>query len=236
MSDISTGPGTGSGFGRLNWGDLVRGLVTAVIGGALGVIQQAVNADPAGWNWRVIGGAALVAGLAYLAKNLVTTQDGRVLGKIGAVALLVLAAGSASGCSSMFSGMAVGGAGGFDGPGAGAVKVTQTPNGCPDVGAQGSIPANAVDLGCERLADGTIRQHATIGALNPETILLESMKAQAAQAQATAALLQQLLPIVASAAATAAGGPAAGAIAGALTKPKPPTALTPPTPPAVPTS
>ena len=130
------------------------------------------------------------------------------------------------GCSSLFSGMAVGGAGGFDGPGAAAVGVVQTPNGCPNLDAQGSIPANAIDVSCERLADGTIRQKATIGALTPENVLLAGMKAQAEQAAAMASLLQQLAPIVAQAAATAAGGPAAGALAGAIVKP--------PVPPAVP--
>lgn len=119
----------------------------------------------------------------------------------------------------MWAGTAIGGAGGFDGPGAGGVDVTQTQYGCPNVGAQGSIPANAVSLSCERLADGTIRQKADIGALTPETILLAGMKAQAEQAKATADLLNQLLPVIAKVAGTAFGGPAGGAIAGAIVPP-----------------
>lgn len=121
------------------------------------------------------------------------------------------------GCSSLFSGMAVGGAGGFDGPGAAGVKVT----GC-DISAQGSIPLTGVDFACATTPDGAMQKTAKIQSANPETILLESMKAQAAQAQATAQLLQQLAPIVAQAAATAAGtaagGPLAGAVAGAAAK------------------
>lgn len=125
------------------------------------------------------------------------------------------------GCSSLLSGIAVGGAGGLDGPGAAGVKVT----GC-DISAQGSIPLTGVSFACSTTPDGAMQKTATIASANPETILLESMKAQAAQAQVMASLLQQLAPIVAKAAATAAGGPAAGAIAGAIVHP--------PVPPAVP--
>ena len=135
---------------------------------------------------------------------------------IALAALLPLALG---GCSSLFSGMAVGGAGGFDGPGAAGIKLVQTAYGCPDLAAQGSIPLTGVAVSCSKSPDGTLAQTATIASANPETILLESMKSQAAQAQAMASLLQTLAPIVAQAAATAAGGPAAGAIAGAIVRP-----------------
>jgi hypothetical protein len=211
---------TGSGIFRLNLSDLARGLVLAVLTAVLTSCQQAIssgNMDPSAWDWRAIGGVALAAIVAYLLKNLVSDEQGKVLGRIGVVLLLLAAGGALTGCSSLISGLAVGGAGGVDGPGAAAVKVTQTPSGCPDLGAQGSIPAQAISLDCQRSADGTIHQHADIGGLTPENVLLAGMQAQAAQAQATAQLLQQLVPIVAQAAATAAGGPAAGAVAGALT-------------------
>lgn len=125
------------------------------------------------------------------------------------------------GCSSLLSGIAVGGAGGLDGPGAAGVKVT----GC-DLAAQGSIPLTGVQFACSTTPDGAMQKTATIASANPETILLKSMEAQAAQSQALATLLSTLAPIVAQAAATAAGGPAAGALAGAIVHP--------PVPPAVP--
>lgn len=118
------------------------------------------------------------------------------------------------GCSSLLSGIAVGGAGGLDGPGAAGVKVT----GC-DISAQGSIPLTGVSFACSTTPDGAMQKTATIASANPETILLESMKAQAAQSQAMATLLSTLAPIVAQAAATAAGGPLAGAAAGAIVHP-----------------
>lgn len=206
----------GSGIFRLGWADLARGLVLAMLTAVLTSAQQAWsnNIDPATWSWKTIGGVALGALIAYLLKNLASDQDGKVLGKIGAVLLLVLAGGALGGCSSLWSGVAIGGAGGFDGPGAAGVKVT----GC-DISAQGSIPLTGVDFACSTTPDGGMQKTAKIQSANPETILLESMKAQAAQAQITATLLQQILPLVAQAAATAAGGPAGGAIAGALIKP-----------------
>ena len=133
------------------------------------------------------------------------------------------------GCSSMLAGIAAGGAGGFDGPGAAGIKLVQTAYGCPDLAAQGSIPLTGVAVSCSKSPDGTLAQTATIASANPETILLESMKAQAAQSQAMATLLSTLAPIVAQAAATAAGGPLAGAAAGAIVHP-PVTPVTPATP------
>lgn len=139
-----------------------------------------------------------------------------------ALALLPLLA--LGGCSSLLSGIAIGGAGGLDGPGAAGVKVT----GC-DISAQGSIPLTGVQFACSTTPDGSMQKTATIASANPETILLESMKAQAAQSQAMATLLSTLAPIVAQAAATAAGGPLAGAAAGAIVHP-PVTPVTPATP------
>lgn len=118
------------------------------------------------------------------------------------------------GCSSMLAGIAAGGAGGFDGPGAAGVKVT----GC-DISAQGSIPLTGVDFACSTTPDGAVQKTAKIQSVNPETILLKSMEAQAQQAAAMAALLQQLGPIVAKAAGTALGGPAGGIVAGAIVPP-----------------
>jgi hypothetical protein len=85
----------GSGFFRLGWQDLVRGLVVAVLGAVLTAAQQAWsnNVDPTTWDWRTIGGIALGAGIAYLAKNLLSTEDGKFAGKIGAWAQWALLVG-----------------------------------------------------------------------------------------------------------------------------------------------
>lgn len=218
----------GSGIFRLGWADLVRGLVLAILTAVLTSCQQAISEgslDPTAWNWKAIGGVALAAVVAYLLKNLVSDADGKVLGKIGAVALVLLAAGATSGCSSMLAGLSIGGAGGVAGPGAAAVKVVHgDPRNCPDVASQGSIPATGVVLSCTVRADGSRTESATLGTLDSSAILGAAMKAQAEQGAAALAAIQQLAPLAAQAAATAAAGPVAGAAAAALLKPpaKPP--------------
>ena len=227
-----------SGMLRLDRSDFVRGLVVALIGGALGVIEQALangDVDPTVWHWPVIGGASLVSGLSYLSKNLASTSDGKVLGKIGAVLLLAPLLG---GCSNIWSGTVLGGAGGLVGPGANAFKMTQTDFGCPDLSGAGSTPLSGVDISCDVNPDGSKHQHAAVASADPTQVLLKSFEAQslAIQAQLQAAqmaltTLQQIAPVAAQAAATAAAGPAAGAAAGALAKamttPKPPPEPTP---------
>jgi hypothetical protein len=94
----------GSGFFRLGWADLARGLVLAALTSILTSAQQAIsagNVDPSTWSWKTIGGVTLAAVVAYLLKNLVSDQDGKVLGRIGAVLLAVLLAGSLSGCDTL---------------------------------------------------------------------------------------------------------------------------------------
>jgi hypothetical protein len=91
----------GSGFFRLGWSDLARGLVIAVLGAVLTAAQQAyaTSVDPTAWDWRTIGGIALGAALAYLAKNLLSTDDGKFAGKIGAVALALVLGLSLTACA-----------------------------------------------------------------------------------------------------------------------------------------
>lgn len=123
----------------------------------------------------------------------------------------------------MLAGLAVGGAGGLDGPGAASVKVTHgDPRNCPDVASQGSMPATGVALSCTVNADGSRTESATVGALDPTTILAQAMKAQADITAKNLALIQQLAPLAAQAAATAAAGPVAGEAAKALLTPKTP--------------
>lgn len=136
------------------------------------------------------------------------------------------------GCSSMWAGTAIGGAGGFDGPGAAGVKT----EGC-DVSAQGSIALVGVEFYCQTKPDGTMTKRAKIQSVDPGAALAAALKSQADIAAKNAELFEQLAPLAAQAAATAAAGPAAGAAAAALLKPpaKPPavtvdTTAIPPTP------
>lgn len=75
-----------SKFLRLNLKDLSKGLVVAVLAVVLGSIQQMVTAhglDFASYDWVSILDVAWKATGIYLAKNLLSDQDGKVFGKIG---------------------------------------------------------------------------------------------------------------------------------------------------------
>ena len=70
---------------RLNMQDLVRGVVVAVVAVILGGLQQSLTThglDFASYDWGSMLNMALVAGGAYLSKNLLSDSDGKVLGKI----------------------------------------------------------------------------------------------------------------------------------------------------------
>ena len=67
-------------FLRLGKSDLVKGLIVACIGAALGVIQPAIAAGTI-VDESVLKGAAMAAasaGLAYLMKNLFTNSQGKI--------------------------------------------------------------------------------------------------------------------------------------------------------------
>ena len=75
-----------SGFLKLNFNDLTKGLTVAVIVVVLGALQQMVSShglDVASYDWGSILDIAWKAAGAYLAKNLLSTEDGKVLGRIG---------------------------------------------------------------------------------------------------------------------------------------------------------
>ena len=72
-----------STFGKLSSKEFWEGLVLAITGAVLAVIQQFLTVgtlNPTLWNWDTILTVALSAGLAYLSRNLFTTQDGKLLG------------------------------------------------------------------------------------------------------------------------------------------------------------
>lgn len=134
-------------------------------------------------------------------------------------ALLLLAGGALGGCSSLSTGLAMGGANGFAGPGAAAIDVRHKlpAGGCPDLASQGSMPATGLTLSCVYdPVTGKTTETASIAGLDPQTILLRGLEAQAQQTQAMAALLQAVLPALERLGATVAGGPLGGMAAGAL--------------------
>lgn len=74
-----------SAFFNLNNRDAVKGLVVFVLAAVFGWLAQVLGApgfDYVTFNWGELIKVALVSGMAYLSKNLMTTEDGKVLGKI----------------------------------------------------------------------------------------------------------------------------------------------------------
>lgn len=73
-----------SGFLNLNWTDLAKGLLVAVIGAILTAVYQAIEAGTLAWTWafwQPIVLAGLGAGIAYLIKNFFTNSQDEVLKK-----------------------------------------------------------------------------------------------------------------------------------------------------------
>ena len=71
-----------SNFFSLNWMDLLKGLLVAVIGAILTGIYEAITAGSLTWTWAffqpiVLTGVA--AGIAYLIKNFLSNSSGEPL-------------------------------------------------------------------------------------------------------------------------------------------------------------
>lgn len=56
----------------LNLADLGRGLVVAIGGAVVTLIQNSLASGSLTFDWKAIGGVALAAGLSYLGKNFFT--------------------------------------------------------------------------------------------------------------------------------------------------------------------
>ena len=70
---------------RLNIKDVIKGLVVVLLVVVLGALQQALGEhglEIAAYDWGSIIDIAWKAGIAYLGKNLISTDTGKVLGKI----------------------------------------------------------------------------------------------------------------------------------------------------------
>lgn len=71
---------------RLNSKDLWKGLVVAVLVVVLGALENALTEHGLSvmeYDWAGIMNMTFTAVVAYLGKNLFSTTDGKVLGKIG---------------------------------------------------------------------------------------------------------------------------------------------------------
>lgn len=71
---------------KVNVKDFAKGLAVAVIVVVLGSVQQAFETNGlnvAAFDWAGIVNTALTAAVAYLGKNLLSDEDGKVFGKIG---------------------------------------------------------------------------------------------------------------------------------------------------------
>ena len=74
-----------SQLGRLNARDFALGLIVAVLTGVITFLAQTINApafDYATFDWAQLVGIALSAGIAYLSKNLLSDDEGKVLGSL----------------------------------------------------------------------------------------------------------------------------------------------------------
>lgn len=65
----------------LNWKDLAKGLVVAVLGAVLGIITVSIQAGSLSFDWAAILKTATLTAAAYLLKNLVTNNNDEILKK-----------------------------------------------------------------------------------------------------------------------------------------------------------
>jgi hypothetical protein len=76
-----------NGIGKLGLDDFIKGLVVVVITAVLTYLSQIINVP--GFNlfeadWQQVIRIAVTSGIGYIIKNLLTTNDGNVLGVAGA--------------------------------------------------------------------------------------------------------------------------------------------------------
>ena len=64
-----------SNFLSLNWKDITKGLLMAVLTPVVLIIQQSIEAGSITFNWHQIAMAAAAGGVAYLIKNFFTTPE-----------------------------------------------------------------------------------------------------------------------------------------------------------------
>lgn len=72
-----------SNFLSLNWLDLGKGLLMAVLTPVVVVIQQSIEAGVFTFDWKSIGLSAIAGGVAYLVKNFFTSSKPEVQSILG---------------------------------------------------------------------------------------------------------------------------------------------------------
>ena len=65
---------------KLNWRDVINGLVMFVGSAVLTAILTAIQ-DGGDINWNAVGNVALIATIIYLLKNIFTDNSGKLLSK-----------------------------------------------------------------------------------------------------------------------------------------------------------
>ena len=69
-----------SSFMKLNVKDIARGLVMAVLAAVFSYLGTAIEGTV---DWSFVFKVVVTTTLTYLSKNLISTEDGKVLGAIG---------------------------------------------------------------------------------------------------------------------------------------------------------
>lgn len=64
-----------SNFFSLNWRDIAKGILMAVLTPAVVIVQQSLEAGVFTTDWKSLGLASLAGGVAYLVKNFFTKPD-----------------------------------------------------------------------------------------------------------------------------------------------------------------
>ena len=72
-----------SAFLRLNLSDILKGLVVAILAAGLSFISTSLQSNGLSLDIQELLRVSLIAATSYLAKQLITDSDGRVLGRIG---------------------------------------------------------------------------------------------------------------------------------------------------------
>jgi hypothetical protein len=70
-----------SEFLKLNGSDFGKGAVVAVFGAILPIIQSVIETGNFEFDWKAIGTVAMSAFIAYIAKNLFTSKEGKLFKK-----------------------------------------------------------------------------------------------------------------------------------------------------------
>ena len=63
----------------LDFNDFINGFLVAILSSVVGVVLESLNMGSFVFNWQTIFGAALIGGLGYIKKNLLSNDNGQFL-------------------------------------------------------------------------------------------------------------------------------------------------------------